>query len=577
VRWNTFYTAVLFLAVFTGTDLRAQAPVVTASVASLSFAWQQGAALPAAQAVALKVSAGTPAYVITTPAANAWLIATPDSGNLPVSIAVQVNPNTLASGVYASTVTITTAGAAAPVNIAITLTVTSSSTGVPVVAPAAITLTSPGLLTGAFTITGSLVPSVFTASSGSPWLTVSLAAGALLPAESEIVTVTANPVTLAPQTTAYAGIITVITTSNGVVKSQTVTVNLTVKPMTPVVSSVWPQQIPVGSPDTQVTIRGANFYVATTVSVSPLVTLKTTLIGSDVLLVTIPAPSLAVVGSVSLTVANPSPGGAATPIAVTIGNASIISGIANGASFATGSLSRGEIVAIFGQNLGPSIPVQLTVAAGFAQTSLGGVTVTISGQPAPIVYASSMQLNVQVPYNSTLGTAALGTAQAVTVTYGTATPASAKVDIVAGAPGLFTLNGSGSGAALVLNFDTPTATYSVNSSKNAAAAGSTIVFFLTGEGDYASAAYPVETGFLVPLTPPVLTGLFPQLNPLPTVTIGGVAATSVTYAGPIPGDLLGLLQINAVVPTGAAIGPTAPLSVTVGALPTQANVTISLK
>ncbi len=421
------------------------------------------------------------------------------------------------------------------------------------------------------------MPSVFTASSGSPWLTVSLAAGALLPAESEIVTVTANPVTLAPQTTAYAGIITVITTSNGVVKSQTVTVNLTVKPMTPVVSSVWPQQIPVGSPDTQVTIRGANFYVATTVSVSPLVTLKTTLIGSDVLLVTIPAPSLAVVGSVSLTVANPSPGGAATPIAVTIGNASIISGIANGASFATGSLSRGEIVAIFGQNLGPSIPVQLTVAAGFAQTSLGGVTVTISGQPAPIVYASSMQLNVQVPYNSTLGTAALGTAQAVTVTYGTATPASAKVDIVAGAPGLFTLNGSGSGAALVLNFDTPTATYSVNSSKNAAAAGSTIVFFLTGEGDYASAAYPVETGFLVPLTPPVLTGLFPQLNPLPTVTIGGVAATSVTYAGPIPGDLLGLLQINAVVPTGAAIGPTAPLSVTVGALPTQANVTISLK
>ncbi len=577
MRWNTLYTPVLFLALFTGADLRAQAPVVTASVASLSFAWQQGAALPAPQTVSLKVSAGTPAYVITTPAANAWLIATPDSGNLPISLSVQVNPNTLSTGVYASTVTITTAGAATPLSIAITLTVTASSPGAPVVAPAAIALTSSGPLTGAFTITGSLLPSIFTASSGSPWLTVSPAAGALLPAQSEVVTVTANPASLAPQSAAYVGTITIVTTSNGVVKSQTVAVNLTVKPMTPVVSSVWPQQIPVGSADTAVTIRGANFYTATVASISPLVTLKTTLISSDVLLVTIPAPSLAVAGSVTITVANPSPGGAAAPIAVIIGNASVISGIANGASFVAGQISRGEIVAIFGQNLGPSIPVQLTVAAGFAQTSLGGVTVTISGQPAPIVYASSMQLNVQVPYNATLGTAASGSAQPVTVTYGTATPAAAKVDIVAGAPGLFTLSGSGSGAALVLNFDTPTGTYSVNSPKNAAAAGSTIVFFLTGEGDYASAAYPVETGFIVPLTPPVLTGLFPQLNPLPTVTVGGVVATSVAYAGPIPGDLLGLLQINAVVPAGAATGAAAPLGVTVGALSTQANVTISLK
>ena len=67
----------------------------------------------------------------------------------------------------------------------------------------------------------------------------------------------------------------------------------------------------------------------------------------------------------------------------------------------------------------------------------------------------------------------------------------------------------------------------------------------------------------MPLTPPVATGAYPELGTLPTVTIGGATVTTVAYAGPIPGSMLGLLQLNVVVPVGASPGKAVPLNVTV--------------
>jgi uncharacterized protein (TIGR03437 family) len=80
------------------------------------------------------------------------------------------------------------------------------------------------------------------------------------------------------------------------------------------------------------------------------------------------------------------------------------------------------------------------------------------------------------------------------------------------------------------------------------------------------------TGYIVPVTLNPLV----QLNPLPTVTIGGVAA-AVSYAGVVPGGLLGLLQINAMVPAGSTTGAAVPVSITIGAGTTQAGATISVK
>src|SRR5437879_3415818 len=95
--------AALAAALLFAADLTAQAPTITGSAASLTFSWQQGAKLPAAQSVSLRITSGTPAYVVTTPAIDAWLIATPDTGTLPATLSVQVNPSTLAPGIYVST------------------------------------------------------------------------------------------------------------------------------------------------------------------------------------------------------------------------------------------------------------------------------------------------------------------------------------------------------------------------------------------------------------------------------------------------------------------------------------------
>ena len=572
MRRSLLLTTVALVATFSGRMYAQAAPTLTGSATSLTFAWQMGAKLPAAQAVSVRYGAATPAYTVTTPMADPWLIATPAAGNLPLSLAVQVNPSTLAPGVYVSTVTVTVVGVVNPLVIAVTLVVTESASA-STVAPATIPLTSPGTLTGTFTVSAGPLPATFTATSGAAWLSVSSTAGALLPVQSQTITVTASAANLAPAAAAYTGKITVVMTSNGVPTTQTVTVSFTVNPLLPTVTSIWPSQIPVGSPDTVLTIRGSNFYSGTTVAAAGLaVNLKTTLVSAGVLLATIPAPSLAVAGTVDLTVSNPAPGGAAAAVPVTVGNVSTIAAITNAASYIPGAVSPGELIAIFGQNIGPAAPADLTIAGGFVQTTLGGVTVTIDGQAAPIVYASISQVSVQVPY-----TATLGNNKTFVLTYGTATPAITTADIAASAPGVFTLNSSGVGAALVLNYNSATGAYSINSGTNQANIGDTVVLFITGEGDYASAAYTPETGFIVPLTPPVLTGLYPQLNPLPSVSIGGTVATTVAYAGPIPGSMLGLLQLNVVVPVGASPGKAVPLSVSVGAAQTQANVTIAIQ
>ncbi len=308
-------------------------------------------------------------------------------------------------------------------------------------------------------------------------------------------------------------------------------------------------------------------------SVTPL---KLTLVSSTVLLGVLPASLLTTAASLNLTVTNPAHGGAAAPFGISVGNAPSIAAITNAASYSLGPVSPGEMIAIFGQNLGPTPAVGLTVAGGFVPTTAGGVTVTIDGQDAPILYAGTSQVTVQVPYAARLGTQAAGTARTVVLTYGAAAPASTTTDIVAAAPGVFTMNASGVGQAIVLDMNPATFAYSINSAANPAKIGSTITFFLTGEGDYASAAYATETGLIVPATPPVATGVYPELSPLPTVTIGGTVATNVTYAGPIPTCMLGLLQVNIVVPVGATTGSAVPLLVNIGAGQTQIGLTMAV-
>jgi uncharacterized protein (TIGR03437 family) len=394
--------------------------------------------------------------------------------------------------------------------------------------------------------------------------------GVLLPGSQATLTVTVDPTGLIPQTAPYTGKITILapgaTTAS---KSQTVTVTLTVSSMMPTIASIWPSSIPLNAQATTLTIRGSNFYAASVASVTGIATpLVTNVLGSDVLTAVIPATMLNMAGTLNVVVSNPAPGGISSAVPVAVGASPSIQAVVNAASMQVGSVSLGELITLFGNNIGPTTPVVLSDANqdGYADTSIASTSVTVDGMAAPLIYASQNQITIQVPYDATLGVG-----KVIAVNQGANPPSTANVTIGVNAPGLFTADGSGAGQLAALNFSASTSLYSVNSSSSAAKAGDTVLLYLTGEGDYAITINP-RTGYLVPIN----LGVYPQLSPLPTVTIGGAPAI-VNYAGPVPGSILGLIQINAVVPGGAAPGAAVPVVVTLGANPTQAGATLGIK
>jgi uncharacterized protein (TIGR03437 family) len=182
-----------------------------------------------------------------------------------------------------------------------------------------------------------------------------------------------------------------------------------------------------------------------------------------------------------------------------------------------------------------------------------------------MIYVSADQITVQVPYTVTMGPGK------VVVVNNNGVIASSTVTTVATAPGLFALAGNGLGQCAALTYSMKSGTFSVNGGTSPALAGDIMVFYMTGEGIYDLTPSPA-TGYVVPanLNP------LPQLSPVPAVSIGGAPAT-VQYAGPVAGGLLGLLQINAVVPASATTGNAVPVSITIGAGTTQAGATIVVK
>jgi uncharacterized protein (TIGR03437 family) len=123
------------------------------------------------------------------------------------------------------------------------------------------------------------------------------------------------------------------------------------------------------------------------------------------------------------------------------------------------------------------------------------------------------------------------------------------------------MTGTGPGAILNQNG-------TVNGAQNPEVAGDVIEIFLTGEGQISPAG--VTGAFTAGRAP------FPTVVNTPvTVQIGGVNAM-VTYAGEAPTLVSGVMQINAIVPAGAGTG-TVPVTVNIGGVASQSNVTVSLR
>ena len=242
---------------------------------------------------------------------------------------------------------------------------------------------------------------------------------------------------------------------------------------------------------------------------------------------------------------------------------STIKGVTNAASYATGAVSPGELVTIFGTAIGPATAVSATTdpATGKLATTIGGVQVLFNGTAAPMIYASSTQVSAVVPYEM-----APVVSPSVWIKYLGQTSNVLQLTSTTTVPGLFTQNASGSGPGAVLNQDN-----SLNGPGNRAAKGSIVQVFMTGEGQTSP---PSVTGAITAATLPP-----PQVTPAPLlavgVTINGLPALYV-YAGEAPGLVAGMMQLNVQIPANAASGDL-PIVVSIGGKASQNGVTVSVQ
>jgi uncharacterized protein (TIGR03437 family) len=189
---------------------------------------------------------------------------------------------------------------------------------------------------------------------------------------------------------------------------------------------------------------------------------------------------------------------------------------------------------------------------------LSNVEVTFDGVPAPLLYVSSDQVNAIVPQEI----AGRATTKIVVQNNGQSSM-SLQLSVVSTNPAIFSLSQGGNGQGAILNQDS-----SVNGASNPATAGSAISIFATGEGQLKPQP---PTGTVTSSTPP-----FPVPIEAVSVTIGGQTA-QVLYAGEAPSLVMGVLQVNAVIPSSLASGPQ-PIVLTVGSGQNLAqSITVAVK
>jgi uncharacterized protein (TIGR03437 family) len=229
------------------------------------------------------------------------------------------------------------------------------------------------------------------------------------------------------------------------------------------------------------------------------------------------------------------------PVGLTLGPPSLAK-VVSAASWLEGSIAPGEVVVLGGVNLGPAVLAGLTLDAnGFVSPTLAGVQVTFNGVAAPLVYASANLVAAVAPYELE------GRANAaIQVTVGGRASNTLTAPVGPATPGIFTANASGAGPAA--SFRT----------------GDVVSIFMTGEGQ---------------TTPAGVTGKVTGTPPIPrlevTATIDGQPA-EVLFAGQAPGVVSGVMQVNLRAAAGVRSGPV-PVVVTVGGVPSQPGVTVSVR
>jgi uncharacterized protein (TIGR03437 family) len=236
----------------------------------------------------------------------------------------------------------------------------------------------------------------------------------------------------------------------------------------------------------------------------------------------------------------------------------VSSGMVDAASGQPGAVTPGKIVVLYGSRVGPAnLTAAQLDADGRVATTLGGTQVLFDGQPAPLLYTSGGQLAAVVPYSldGKRGTQ-------VQVRNGSNASDAVALPVTPVAPSIFSVDYTGSGQGAILNEDGKT----VNGSQTPSARGSVVSIYATGEGQTNPGGVDgqLATGATLPR---------PKL-PV-SVLIGGKPA-EVLYAGAAPGQVAGLMQVNARIPADLAPGEAA-VQVKVGDAASQPGITVVVK
>jgi uncharacterized protein (TIGR03437 family) len=232
--------------------------------------------------------------------------------------------------------------------------------------------------------------------------------------------------------------------------------------------------------------------------------------------------------------------------------------VTDAASYLPGSVAPGELLVIFGSGLGPDKLIQAQPGSdGRFPISLAGTTAYFGAIAAPILYASATQLAVVAPFG-------INGKTALTVDLSGKRTPPMTLSVSATNPGLFTANASGSGLVAGLNVAADNSV-TVHGADAPISRGGILTLYGTGFG----ATTPiVADGVLV-------TAPLPVLNSQVRVLVSGQEAP-LLYAGPAPGMIAGVTQINVRVPDTAASGLNSILIVA-GDNSSQPGVTIAVK
>ena len=265
--------------------------------------------------------------------------------------------------------------------------------------------------------------------------------------------------------------------------------------------------------------------------------------------------------------------------------------VVNAANYGN-AIAPDSLATIFGSNLAPATASATLDANGQLPTELASIRVEFNGAAAGLFYVSPGQVNVVVPGGLTPGTASV----VVRSTVSGSTKSGVALVIIA-APGVFTIDGSGTGAGAILNAVTYTAAPFVTQTlENGADTRTRIALYCTGirHANLVTAQVQDTVGSRIPLRvefagaapgffgldqvnlllPPELDGAGTVLL---TLTADGRTANVVTFQmSLLPASALRLATLT-LSPATVNAGDSATLTVSLNGVARQGGFTVALR